>query len=68
MSDLMSLASTGLAMIASVLTVERSLESVVSFTANALEYFSPYEHVDMAKCTYGYGLSAGAHRKSNHAT
>ena len=49
MSDLMSLASTGLAMIASVLTVERSLESFVSFTANALKYFSLYEHVDVAK-------------------
>ena len=49
MSDLMSLASTGLAMIASVLTVERSIESVVSFTSNALKYFSTCEHVDVAK-------------------
>lgn len=49
MGDLMSLASVGLTMIVSVLTVERTLESFLSFTANALKYFSPYHHVFMAK-------------------
>ena len=41
MSDLIGLASAGLAMIVSFLTVERSLVSVLTFTASALRYFSP---------------------------
>ena len=49
MNDLTGLASAGLAMIVSVLTVERTLSSVLSFTASALKYFSLYLHVDVAK-------------------
>lgn len=41
MGDLTGLASAGLAMIVSILTVERSLVSVLTFTASALRYFSP---------------------------
>ena len=41
MGDLMSLTSVGLTMIVSILVIERTLESVLSFTANALKYFSP---------------------------
>ena len=49
MGDLTGLASVGLAMIVSVLTVERTLSSVLSFTASALKYFSPYLYADVAK-------------------
>ena len=49
MGDLTGLASAGLAMIVSVLTVERTLSSVLSFTASALKYFSPYLYADVAK-------------------
>ncbi len=49
MGDLMSLASVGFVMIESILTVERTLASVFSFTASALKYFSPFQHVDGAK-------------------
>ena len=49
MGDLTGLASAGLAMIVSILTVERTLASVFSFTASALKYLSPYRHVDVEK-------------------
>ena len=43
MGDLTGLASAGLAMIVSILTVELTLASVFSFTASALKYFSSYQ-------------------------
>ena len=41
MSDMMSLISAEFNFIVSVLTVEQSLASVLSFTASALKYFYP---------------------------
>ena len=49
MGDLTGLASAVLAMIASILTIERSLASVLLFTASALKYFSRYQCGDVAK-------------------
>ena len=49
MGDLTGLTSAGLAMIVSILTVEQSLASILSFTASALKYFSPHQQVYVVK-------------------
>ena len=54
MGDLVGTLSAGLAVIVSILRVERTLSSVLSFTASALKYFSSCQLVDMAEKTRVY--------------